>query len=69
MLSSCASKFVFRVEPMIDRTIQEIEVGRVYTGKVVSITRFGAFMEVLPGKGGLVHVSEIARGQPPVAAE
>ena len=42
---------------------QEIEVGKVYTGKVVSITQFGAFMEVLPGKDGLVHVSELAEGR------
>jgi polyribonucleotide nucleotidyltransferase len=38
---------------------QEIEVGKVYTGKIVSITAFGAFMEVLPGKDGLIHVSEL----------
>jgi len=42
---------------------QEIEVGKVYTGKVVFISRFGAFMEVLPGKDGLVHVSELAGGR------
>jgi len=42
---------------------QEIEVGKVYTNKVVSITQFGAFMEVLPGKDGLVHVSELAEGR------
>ena len=48
-----------RAKAMIDRMFQEIEVGKVYTGKVVSITQFGAFMEVLPGKDGLVHVSEL----------
>jgi polyribonucleotide nucleotidyltransferase len=42
---------------------QEIEVGQTYTGRVVSITAFGAFMEVLPGKDGLVHVSELAEGR------
>ena len=42
---------------------QEIEVGKVYTGKVVSITQFGAFMEVLSGKDGIVHVSELAEGR------
>ena len=52
-----------RAKSMIDRMFQEIEVGKVYTGKVVSITAFGAFMEVLPGKDGLVHVSEIAEGR------
>ena len=36
------------------------EVGQVYHGKVVSILDFGAFIEILPGKEGLLHVSEIA---------
>ena len=52
-----------RAKEMIDRMFQEIEVGKVYTGKVVSVTAFGAFMEVLPGKDGLIHVSELAEGR------
>ncbi|QTN32316.1 polyribonucleotide nucleotidyltransferase [Akkermansiaceae bacterium] len=52
-----------RAKQMIDRMFQEIEVGQTYTGRVVSITAFGAFMEVLPGKDGLVHVSELAEGR------
>jgi polyribonucleotide nucleotidyltransferase len=36
------------------------EVGMVYKGKVVSILEFGAFVEILPGKDGLLHISEIA---------
>lgn len=38
----------------------EPEVGKIYKGKVVSITDFGAFVEFLPGQDGLVHVSELA---------
>lgn len=38
----------------------EIKVGEVYRGKVVSIKDFGCFVEVLPGKEGLVHISELA---------
>lgn len=52
-----------RAKEMIDRMFKEIEVGATYTGKVVSITAFGAFMEVLPGKDGLIHVSELAEGR------
>jgi polyribonucleotide nucleotidyltransferase len=52
-----------RAKSMIERMFQEIEVGKVYTGKIVSITAFGAFMEVLPGKDGLIHVSELAEGR------
>jgi polyribonucleotide nucleotidyltransferase len=52
-----------RAKAMIDRMFAEIEVGQVYTGRVVSVTAFGAFMEVLPGKDGLVHISELAEGR------
>lgn len=39
----------------------EAEVGKIYEGKVVNIVDFGAFVEILPGKQGLVHVSQIAQ--------
>jgi polyribonucleotide nucleotidyltransferase len=39
---------------------REIEVGEVFQGKVVRIMDFGAFVELLPGKDGLVHISELA---------
>jgi polyribonucleotide nucleotidyltransferase len=52
-----------RARDMIERMFQEIEVNKIYTGKIVSITAFGAFMEVLPGKDGLIHVSELAEGR------
>lgn len=38
----------------------DIEIGATYTGKVVRIMGFGAFVEILPGKDGLVHISELA---------
>jgi polyribonucleotide nucleotidyltransferase len=44
---------------MVEEIIAEIEVGRIYKGKVKSIVNFGAFVEVMPGKEGLVHISEI----------
>lgn len=52
-----------RAKALIDRIFAEIEIGKVYTGKIVSTTSFGAFMEVLPGKDGLIHVSELAEGR------
>ncbi len=45
---------------MIQQIIQEPEVGTVYKGTVKRIEKFGAFVEVLPGKDGLLHISEIA---------
>ena len=38
----------------------EAEIGKIYRGKVVTIKDFGAFVEFLPGKDGLVHISELA---------
>lgn len=45
---------------IIEDLTAEVEVGRTYLGKVVRITDFGAFVEVLPGKDGLVHISQLA---------
>ena len=44
----------------IEALTAEIEVGAIYTGKVVRIVDFGAFVNVLPGKDGLVHISQIS---------
>ncbi len=48
---------------MIDMMFAEVEIGKTYTGKVMNVTTFGAFMEVLPGKDGLVHISELEEGR------
>lgn len=45
---------------MIEDIVREVEVGEVYTGKVTRLMNFGAFMEVLPGKEGLLHISKIS---------
>jgi polyribonucleotide nucleotidyltransferase len=45
---------------IIESLTKEIEVGEVYTGKVSRIFDFGAMVEVLPGKEGMVHISELA---------
>jgi polyribonucleotide nucleotidyltransferase len=44
----------------VEEITAEAEVGAVYTGKVVRIVDFGAFVNILPGKDGLVHISQIA---------
>jgi polyribonucleotide nucleotidyltransferase len=43
----------------IEGLTEEVQIGRIYEGKVVSIREFGAFIEILPGKDGLCHVSEL----------
>ena len=45
---------------MIDSLVRDVEVNGVYNGKVTRTTNFGAFVEILPGKEGLVHISELA---------
>jgi len=44
----------------IEQMTAEIEIGKVYRGKVVTIKEFGCFVEIFPGKDGLVHISELA---------
>lgn len=45
---------------MVEDITKEVEVGEIYDGKVMRIMNFGAFVEVLPGKEGLVHISKLA---------
>ncbi len=44
---------------MIEGLTKEVEIGQRYTGKVTRLMNFGAFVEILPGKDGLVHISEL----------
>ena len=45
----------------IELLVKEVEVGETYTGKVTRLMNFGAFVEVLPGKEGLLHISKICK--------
>jgi len=49
-----------RAKEIIGGMTREIEVGQTYQGRVVSTKEFGAFVEVFPGRDGLVHISELA---------
>jgi len=46
---------------MVENLTAEAEMGKEYTGKIVSIRDFGAFIEILPGLEGLCHVSELSK--------
>ncbi|NMA60961.1 MAG: polyribonucleotide nucleotidyltransferase [Firmicutes bacterium] len=50
-----------RAQKLIERYVKDVEVGETYLGTVKRIMNFGAFVEVLPGKEGLVHISQLAR--------
>ncbi|MFD0943374.1 polyribonucleotide nucleotidyltransferase [Savagea faecisuis] len=58
-ISSPDSEMNARAQEMIENIVREAEVGEYYLGKVKRIEKFGAFLEIFPGKDGLLHISEI----------
>ncbi|MBQ6576010.1 MAG: S1 RNA-binding domain-containing protein, partial [Lachnospiraceae bacterium] len=45
----------------IEAIVNDVEVGQVFTGKVVRIMNFGAFVELCPGKDGMIHISKLSK--------
>ncbi|MBM2809716.1 MAG: polyribonucleotide nucleotidyltransferase [Chloroflexi bacterium] len=60
LIGSTSAENAQKAIDMINGLTRDVEVGTVYTGKVTRIMAFGAFVEILPGKEGLVHISELA---------
>ncbi|NMB24587.1 MAG: polyribonucleotide nucleotidyltransferase [Firmicutes bacterium] len=52
-----------KAQSLISNLVKDVEVGEIYQGSVKRIMDFGAFVEVLPGKEGLVHISKLAKGR------
>jgi polyribonucleotide nucleotidyltransferase len=52
-----------RARDMVAAIVAEPEVGRIYEGQVKSVTQFGAFVEIIPGVEGLLHISEMQHGR------
>jgi len=61
-ISSSDPESARRAEELIEKLVADVEVGKIYEGTVKRVVDFGAFVELLPGKEGLVHVSELADG-------
>ncbi|HTU01741.1 MAG TPA: polyribonucleotide nucleotidyltransferase [Candidatus Sulfotelmatobacter sp.] len=59
-IASVDEKACQKAMEIIGKIVEVAEVGRVYLGKVVKIAEFGAFVEILPGTDGLLHISQIA---------
>ncbi len=57
-IASADFKGIEKAKAIIFGLVAEVEVGKVYTGKVTSVVAFGVFVEILPGKEGLCHISE-----------
>jgi polyribonucleotide nucleotidyltransferase len=51
-----------RAKEQIELLTQEVQLNRIYTGKVMSVKDFGAFIEIIPGQDGLCHISELSEG-------
>lgn len=59
-ITSVGAEGMEKAKEMIGAIVEEPEIGKIYRGKVVRIMNFGAFVEILPGKDGMVHISELA---------
>lgn len=59
-LASTDEENMKKARRMIEAIVKEIEVGEIYTGPVTRLLKFGAFVELLPGKEGLCHISQLA---------
>ena len=62
-ISAVGAEAGAKAREMVEALVQEPEVGKTYTGKVKTTTAFGAFVEILPGVEGLVHISELQHGR------
>ena len=60
IIGSVSGEAAQRAVERIEALTKEAEIGAIYTGKVTRLMNFGAFVEILPGKDGLVHISELA---------
>jgi polyribonucleotide nucleotidyltransferase len=63
MISASNQEIGNKVKEKIDSITQDIIIGKIYTGKIVRIVNFGAFINILPGKDGLVHISQIRQNR------
>ena len=59
LIASSDSEGVRMATEMIDKLVKDAEVGKLYMGKVRKIMDFGAFVEILPGTDGLIHISQL----------
>jgi polyribonucleotide nucleotidyltransferase len=60
LVSGPSQAAVERGLAMVQAVTEDVEIGKIYKGKVVSIKDFGVFLEILPGQEGLCHVSELS---------
>ena len=54
------SEMAEKAKKIILGIVEELEVGKIYSGKVIKIMQFGAFVEIAPGKEGMIHISKLS---------
>ncbi|MCR2820672.1 polyribonucleotide nucleotidyltransferase [Lederbergia panacisoli] len=59
-IASADEEMNVKAKKIIEDLVREVEIGQMYLGKVKRIEKFGAFVELFPGKDGLVHISQLA---------
>mgnify|MGYP001104471160 FL=1 len=69
MIGSPSEEATRKAVKMVEDLTREAKVGELYTGKVTRIYDFGAMVEILPGKEGLVHISELADHRVPTVQD
>ena len=69
LISSTDKSATLKAINIIEDLTKEAKVGDIYTGKVVRTLDFGAFVEILPGKDGMVHISELSDGHVPTVED
>lgn len=62
IISSILAEASQKAKIWIERMTEEVQVGKTYAGKVLSLKEYGAFVEIIPGHDGLVHISELSDG-------
>ncbi|MGQ3685230.1 MAG: polyribonucleotide nucleotidyltransferase [Candidatus Loosdrechtia sp.] len=60
IISGTVAELVQKAKTWIERMTEEVQVGKIYTGKVLSLKEYGAFVEIIPGHDGLLHISELS---------
>lgn len=58
-IASADQDMINKAKEMIEMLVKEVKIGEIYEGTVKRVEKFGAFIELLPGKDGLVHISEL----------
>lgn len=59
-IGSSDEEMIQKARGIIEGIVREVQVGEIYVGTVRRIEKFGAFVELIPGKDGLVHISQLS---------